>query len=170
MACGRHGGRLGDDAGQPGLCLAGWFGAEGGGEHREPVAHRGGFVVDDVVDRRSRVLEGEHSRGGAVVEVHPGEDPAAVTDDRVLPFPNGVDQRVVGSAVERAVAQRDAAEGGGGLFQVGHRAEALLCVSQQGVIERIGFGLDRSALPQVAVGREALRHEPTHAGLSGRGQ
>ena len=64
----------------------------------------------------------------------------------------------------------DAAERGRCLLQVGHRVEALLRVSQRGLIERIGFGLDRSALPQVAVGREALPDETTHAGRSGRGQ
>jgi hypothetical protein len=47
----------GDQARQPGRCVARWLGAQRVREHREKVAHRGGIVVDDVVDRRPGVLE-----------------------------------------------------------------------------------------------------------------
>jgi hypothetical protein len=56
------------------------------------------------------VPEGGHSRCGTVIEVQPGEDPADVARDRELPLPDGLDQRVVGGALEPAVAQCDAAE------------------------------------------------------------
>ena len=80
------------------------------GEHRQPLAHRRGLVVDDVVDGRPVVLEREHGRRGGVVEVDPRPDAAAVADDRELPLADRLDRAVVGGAVEDAVAQRDPAE------------------------------------------------------------
>ena len=38
----------------------GRLGAERLRQHRQPLAHRGGLVVDDVVDRRAIVFEREH--------------------------------------------------------------------------------------------------------------
>ena len=40
--------------------MAGRLGSEHVREHRQPLAHRGGLVVDDVVDRRAIVFEREH--------------------------------------------------------------------------------------------------------------
>ena len=102
--------------------------------------------------------------------MQPGEDPAAVADDRELALADRLDQRVVGGAVKPAVTQRDAAEAGGRLLQVGDRGIGLAGVRRRGRIDRVGLGLDRAALARVQVGREALRHEPAHACFPGGGQ
>ena len=64
------------------------------------------------------MLEREHRRRGGVLEVDPGDDAAAVADDRELPLAHRLDQPVVGGAVEAAVAQRDPADVGDRLLEV----------------------------------------------------
>src|SRR5690242_13964947 len=51
-------------------------------ERGEPLAHRRGVAVDDVVDARRFLLDGEHRCRGGVVEMHEGPDTTTVTDDR----------------------------------------------------------------------------------------
>ncbi len=145
-------------------------GAQGAGQHREPVPDRGRIVVDDVVDGGPGVLEGQDGGRGAVAEVQPGEDPAAVADHRELALAHRLDERVVGRAVEPAVAQRDAAEAGHGPLQVADRGVGPAGVRRRVLVDRVGLGLDQPALARVQVGREALGHEPAHAGVGGRGQ
>ena len=71
------------------------------------------------------MLEGEHGRGGGVVEVDERRDAAAVADDRELPLAHRLEQPVVGGAVEAAVAKRDAAGVGDGLVEIAHRRVGL---------------------------------------------
>ena len=140
--------------------------AEGLGEHRQPFAHRSGIVVDDVVDRRAVVFQGENGCGGGVVEVDPGPDAAAVADDRKLPLANRLDRAVVGGAVEGAVAQCDPAEVGDRLLEIGHRGGGPAEVLRRRGVERIVLGLDGSALAGVpGEGRNALRDESAYASL-----
>ena len=132
-------------------------------EHRQPLAHRGGLVVDDVVDARSAVLERQHGRRRGVVQVDEGEDAAPVADDRELPLADRLDQPVVRGAVEAAVAQGDAAGGGDRLVEVASSRRPTRASS--------GGGFGSSGSSSVLTGppcggsgaREALRDEPADA-------
>jgi hypothetical protein len=144
--------------------VAGWLGVEQISEHRQPLAHGCGFVVDDVVDRRAVVLEREHGRGGCVVEVDPGEDATAVADDRELPLAYRLEQPVVGGAVEGAVTKQDPAPVRDRLLEMEYRDADLAHPFHRGGVERIILGLDRPALARVpTVGRDALSDEAAHA-------
>ena len=126
----------GDQPRQPAGKAAWWAGAERLCEHRQPLAHRRGLVVDDVEDARPVVFEREHGRGGGVVEMDEGDDAPAVSDDRVLPLAHRLDQPVVGGAVEGAVAKRDPAGFRDHLVEVAHRGERLARLRGRGGIER----------------------------------
>ena len=99
----------GEQACEPDGEVARRFGSECVREHGQPLAYRGGLVVDDVVERGAVVFEREHGRCGGVVEVDERGDAAAVADDRELALAHGLDQAVVGGAVEAAVAKGDSA-------------------------------------------------------------
>jgi hypothetical protein len=145
----------GDQPREPQRNTARCPGAERLRERRQPLAHRGGLVVDDVVQAGSVVSEREHGRGGGVVQVDERGDAAAITDDRELPLAHGPDQPVVGGAVEAAVAKRDPAGVGDRLVEMTHRRVGLARHGRRGGVERIVLGLDRPALPGVAVTGEA---------------
>ena len=140
--------------------------AERLGEHGQPFAHRRGVVVDDVVDRRSLVVEREHGCRCGVLKVDPGRDAGAVADDRQPALAHRRDEAVVGGAVEGAVAQRDPTEARDRLLEVDQRGRGLPEARRRRGVERIVLALDRAALPHVPHGGEALRDEPPHAGLA----
>jgi hypothetical protein len=70
-----------------------------------------------------------------------------------------------GEVLERPV-RRDPARGGDRLVQVTHGGVGLAGHGRRVGVERIFLGLDRPALPGVAIAGEALGHEPAHAGLA----
>ena len=78
------------------------------------------------------MLEREHGRRGGVVEVDERDDAAAVADDRELPLAHGLDQPVVGGAVEAAVAKRDPAGVRDRLVEVAHRGVRLARIAAAG--------------------------------------
>ena len=143
-------------------------GADRLGKNRQPVAGRSGLVVDDVVDRRPLVLQREHGCSRSVVEVDPGDDAAAVADDRELPLADQVAPAVVGCTVKPSVAQGDPAEVGDGGLEIGHRGEGL-GVFAAGWVERIVLRLHWPAQPGVAVRREALGDESARTDVPGGG-
>src|SRR6266705_510201 len=122
------------------------------------------LVVDDVVDGGAVVFEGEHGRGGGVVEVDPREDAATVADDREPPLAHGLDQPVAGAAVEAAVAKSDPTRLRDRLVDMAHRGAGLARRCRGGGVERIVLGLDRPTLARVAVVGEALGDKAAHAG------
>jgi hypothetical protein len=98
--------------------------------------------------------------------MNPGEDPAAVADERKLPLAHRLDRVVVTGAVEDAVAQRDPAKVGDGALEMLERREALLQVLR-GAPQRVVLGLDGAALPCVpAIAGAALRDEPAYPDLA----
>ena len=98
----------------------------------------------------------------------PRGDAFAVADDREPPFAHEPDQRVIGGAVEAAVAERDPTGVRNRLVEVGHRRVRLLCSRWRVGVERVVFGLDHPTLAGVAVGGEALGDEAVHARLAPR--
>jgi D-alanyl-D-alanine carboxypeptidase (penicillin-binding protein 5/6) len=60
----------------------GWLGIQRAGQHRQPLPHRCGVVVDHVVDTRLAVLDRDRGRRGGVVDVDLREDATPVADDR----------------------------------------------------------------------------------------
>src|SRR5207249_3346151 len=74
-------GLAGHEAGEPARYSTRRLGADRLGQEREPLAHRRGLVVDDVVDALGALLEGEHGGRRGVLEVDERPDTAAVADD-----------------------------------------------------------------------------------------
>ena len=162
-----HDGRLaGDQAREPARQAPRRLGAQRLREHRQPLAHRRGLVVDDVEDARPVVLEREHGRRRGVVEMDPRRDAPAVADDRVLPLAHRLDQPVVGGAVEDPVAERDPAGVGDRLLEMAHRGARLARRRDRGGIEGVVLGLDQTALARGPEAGEALRDEPADARLA----
>ena len=155
---------------EPARKATGRLGAEHLGEHRQPLAYRGGLVVDDVVEAGAVAFEREHGRRGGVVQVDPRPDPATVTDCRELPLAHRLDQPIVGRAVEDPVAKRDSAGVADRLVEVAHRFAGLVRRRNRCGIERVVLALHGSALARVAVVRVALGEEPAHARLAGGGE
>jgi hypothetical protein len=87
----------------------------------EPLAGRGGLIVDDGVDSGTVELEREHRRCGGVVEVDEGPDAGTVADDRELPRTDCLDRPVAGIAVEDAVPERNSTGTCDGLLETVHR-------------------------------------------------
>src|SRR4051812_20230084 len=58
-----------------------WLGAQRARQHRQPLPHGRGVVVDDVVDTRLAVVDRGDGRGGGVVNVDVREDAAAAAED-----------------------------------------------------------------------------------------
>jgi len=155
---------------QPAGEASGRLGAKHLREHRQPLAGRGGIVVDDVVDPRFAAFQREHGRGGGVVEVDERGEAAPLAHDRELPLAHGLDQPVVGRAVEDPVAKRNPAGVSHRLVEIPHRGVALAHPRQRVGIERVVLGLYRSALACVAHAGEALRHEPLNARIARGGE
>jgi hypothetical protein len=139
---------------------------------RQPDPGRGGLVVDDVVDGRAVVAEGQHGRGGGVVQVDVRPDAAAVADDGELAGAHEGGPAVARVAVEVAVPQRDPACGGDRLVEVGQRGEGLARRGRGCRVERVVLGLDRPALAGIAVAGIALGDDlaAAHARGAGGGQ
>src|SRR5215218_7749399 len=73
-----------------------------------------------------------------------------------LPLAHGLEQPVVGSAVEAAVAKRNPTGVGDRLIEMAHRGVGLAGGRDRGGVERIVLGLDRPALACVPEAGEAL--------------
>jgi hypothetical protein len=78
-------------------------------------------------------------------------------------FAHGLDQSVVGGAVEVAVAKRDPTGVCDRLLEMAHRGVGLAHRRHRGRVERIVLGLDQPALARVSVAGEALGDEAAHA-------
>ena len=68
----------------PGRHVARRPGAQALGQVRQPLRHRRGLVVDDVVDAGGASLDRDDRRGGRVVDVEERPDAGAVADERQL--------------------------------------------------------------------------------------
>jgi hypothetical protein len=113
------------------------------------------------------VLECEQGRCGGVVEVDPGEDTAAVADDRELSLAHRLDRPVVGSSVEAAVAQDDAAGPHDRAVEIRHCGRRLAHPVHRGGVKRIVLRLHGPALARVAPrAGAALGDEPARACLA----
>jgi hypothetical protein len=83
------------EPGEPARDAPGRLGADRLCQGREPLADRGGVVVDDVEDPGHAALQRKSSRGRGVVEVDKRPDAAPVTDEREAPLAHELDLRVV---------------------------------------------------------------------------
>jgi hypothetical protein len=99
--------------------------------------------------------------------VDPGPHATTITGDREFALAHGLNQLVVGFAVEAAVALRDAAGSGDGPVEVVHGCFAFAHRRRRTCVERIVFRLDWTTLTGIAVVGVALRHESTHSCVSG---
>ena len=100
----QHDARLaGEQTSQPAREVAGWGRAQGVRHHRQPVAHGGRLVVDDVEDSGRALLEREDRGRGRVIAVDERRDPASVAHDRELALADP--RHPVVPAVEAAVAK-----------------------------------------------------------------
>ena len=142
------------------------------GQKWQPLAHRRGLVIGDVIDPRGAALECRHRSGRRVSDVDERPDPGAVANDRELPSSNRVEERAAAAkrcswTVEPSIAQSDRFDTFCGLkcrFQVANRIQRPAKCRRGLGIQWIVLRLDGSAGPLVGPAGKALRDDSPHAG------
>ena len=84
-------------SGQPAGHVPGRRRPDLGGQHRQPLPHRGGLVVGDVVEPGRAPLDRRRGGRGRVVDVQERPDPGAVADDGEPALADHLDVRTAGA-------------------------------------------------------------------------
>src|SRR5215216_6586219 len=155
LCLGHHGGRrlTGHESTEPAWDTPWWLGIQRARQHRQPLAHGRGVVVDDVVDTWPAALDRHRGRRRGVLDVDIRKNAATVTDDRESTLADrrrhlGVSSQADRSprTVEAAVAQRETLaplDRRHRPLQIEDRLQPRLPGPRRVGIERIGLGLRR---------------------------
>ena len=142
------------------------------GQKWQPLAHRRGLVIGDVIDPGGAALECRHRSGRRVSDVYERPDPGAVANDRELPPSNRVEERGAAAkgrpwTVEPSITQSDRFDTFCGLkcrFQVANRIQRpAKCGRGLGSNGSFSVLTDPPALLVGPPGK-ALRDDSPHAG------